>query len=314
MIRLALVLPCYNEEAVLPLSIPKLQSLFVTLQQTKSISDDSFMLFVDDGSRDATWSIIEANAKEHSNIRGISLAHNSGHQNAILAGMMTARELCDAVITIDADIQDDLNAISRMVELCEEGYDIVYGVKVSRKADPLLKRLSAQAFYKMQNYMGVKAVYNHADFRLMSRRALDFLAAYPERNIYLRGMIPMLGLRQTTVDDVISEREAGKSKYNLMRMLSLAANGIISFSTRPIQLILTMGGIFMLVGITMAIYILASFFSGQALAGWTSLMISLWIIGGAIMLSLGVVGMYVAKIYTEVKRRPLYHIAVKAGF
>ena len=272
------------------------------------------MLFVDDGSRDATWSIIEANAKEHTCIRGISLAHNAGHQNAILAGMMTAREECDAVITIDADIQDDLNAISRMVARCEEGYDIVYGVKVSRKADPLLKRLSAQAFYKMQTTMGVKAVYNHADFRLMSRRALNFLATYPERNIYLRGMIPMLGLRQTTVDDVISEREAGESKYNLVRMLSLAADGITSFSARPIQLILTMGGIFMLVGVFMAIYILVSYCSGHVIAGWTSLMFSLWIIGGAIMLSLGVVGMYVAKIYTEVKRRPLYHIALKTGF
>lgn len=293
MIRLALVLPCYNEEAVLPTSFKRLATLFDELIAEGRIAKDSYMQFVNDGSCDATWQLIQQQSAQDSRVRGISLSRNSGHQNAILSGMMTVKSMCDAVITIDADLQDDLSAIKRMIEKCEEGYDIVYGVKVSRKADPLLKRLSAQAFYHMQRTMGVDAVYNHADFRLMSSRTLCMLAEYSERNIYLRGMVPMLGLRQTTVDDVISERVAGQSKYNLVRMLSLATNGITSFSTRPIQFILMMGGVFMLVGLIMAAYILWSFFSGHVIVGWTSLMISVWIIGGALMLSLGVVGIYV---------------------
>ncbi|MCF0194708.1 MAG: glycosyltransferase family 2 protein [Bacteroidaceae bacterium] len=311
---LALVLPCYNEEAVLPTSFERLTVLFDTLTAEGCISADSFMTFVNDGSCDRTWELIkEQSARDH-RFRGISLARNSGHQNAILSGMMAVRGECDAVITIDADLQDDLAAIRTMVEHFEKGSDIVYGVKVSRKADPLLKRISAQSFYKMQSAMGVNAVYNHADFRLMSRRAVDMLADYPERNIYLRGIVPTLGLRQTTVDDVISERTAGESKYNLVRMLTLATNGITAFSTRPIQLILMMGGVFLFLGLLMAVYILGSFFSGHTTTGWTSIMMSIWIIGGAIMLSLGMVGVYIGKIYTEVKRRPLYHIAESVGF
>ena len=311
--RLALVLPCYNEEAVLPTSFERLTALFDTLTAEGVVSADSFMTFVNDGSGDRTWELIREQAARDRRFRGISLARNSGHQNAILSGMMAVRDECDAVITIDADLQDDLAAIRTMVEHFKQGSDIVYGVKVSRKADPLLKRLSAQSFYKMQSAMGVNAVYNHADFRLMSRRAVDMLADYPERNIYLRGIVPTLGLRQTTVDDVISERAAGESKYNLVRMLTLATNGITAFSTKPIVYIIYLGVAFQIVGIIMAIYVLVSFFQHYSVSGWASIMLSMWLIGGSLMLSVGILGIYIAKIYTEVKRRPLYHIAETVG-
>ena len=314
MVCLGLVLPCYNEEAVLPTSFERLAQLFDELVAEGRISPDSFMTFVNDGSKDNTWEIIKRQAEKDSRVRGISLARNSGHQNAILSGMMAVREECDAVITIDADLQDDLAAIARMVEAFEQGYDIVYGVKVSRQADPLAKRVSAQAFYKMQHVMGIEAVYNHADFRLMSRRAIDMLAQYPERNLYLRGIVPTLGLKQTTVEEVIRERPAGETKSNHMRILTRATNGITAFSTCPIQLILLIGIIFLVVGLTMAVYILGSFFCGHAIAGWTSIMISIWIVGGATMISMGIVGIYIGNIYKEVKRRPLYHIAERVGF
>ena len=241
MIRLATVSPCYNEEEVLRRSVERLTALFERMTGEGLISSDSMMVFVNDGSRDRTWQIIRELHEENKYVRGINLARNVGHQNAIMAGMMTAREWADAVVTIDADLQDDIECIPQMVRHFEEGNDIVYGVKVSRDADPVMKRLSAQAFYKLQASMGVESVFNHADFRLMSRRALDMLAGYDERNIYLRGLIPMIGLRSTTVDDVISEREAGKSKYTLRKMLHLAVDGITSFSNRPMQAIFYLG-------------------------------------------------------------------------
>ena len=309
MIRLATVSPCYNEEEVLRHSVEQLTALFERMIGEGLITADSMMVFVNDGSRDGTWQLIKELHAENKYVRGINLARNVGHQNAIMAGMMTAKEWADAVVTIDADLQDNIECIPEMVRDLEQGNDIVYGVKVSRKADPLMKRLSAQAFYKLQNSMGVESVYNHADFRLMSRRALDMLADYRERNLYLRGLIPQIGLQSTTVDDVISERYAGQSKYTLRKMLNLAMNGITSFSVKPMYAVFYMGLFFLLIALGIGIYVIHALVAGTAVPGWASLILSIWIVGGFVLISLGVLGIYVGKIYTEVKRRPLYHIA-----
>ncbi|MEE3384894.1 MAG: glycosyltransferase family 2 protein [Prevotella sp.] len=308
MIRLATVSPCYNEEEVLDSSAERLTELFQKMIAAGKITSDSKMVFVNDGSTDRTWDIINRLHDSNSLVRGIDLAHNSGHQNAIMAGMMTAKEWADAVITIDADLQDDLDALEKMVDYCNEGYDIVYGVKVSRKADPLLKRFSAETFYKLQSSMGVKSVFNHADFRLMSKRALDMLQGYGERNLYLRGLIPMIGLKSTTVDDVIKERKAGKSKYSLKKMLNLALDGITSFSVRPIYGIIYLGLFFVLISLVIGVYVVHALFCGTAVPGWSSLMLSVWFTGGMIMIAIGMVGIYIGKIYMEVKNRPLYNI------
>jgi glycosyltransferase involved in cell wall biosynthesis len=308
MIRLATVSPCYNEEEVLDSSAERLTELFQKMIAAGKITSDSKMVFVNDGSTDRTWDIINRLHDSNSLVRGIDLAHNSGHQNAIMAGMMTAKEWADAVITIDADLQDDLDALEKMVDYCNEGYDIVYGVKVSRKADPLLKRFSAETFYKLQSSMGVKSVFNHADFRLMSKRALDMLQGYGERNLYLRGLIPMIGLKSTTVDDVIKERKAGKSKYSLKKMLNLALDGITSFSVRPIYGIIYLGLFSILISLVIGVYVVHALFCGTAVPGWSSLMLSVWFTGGMIMIAIGMVGIYIGKIYMEVKNRPLYNI------
>ena len=309
MIKLATVSPCYNEEEVLRHSVERLTTLFERMIAEELISEDSMMVFVNDGSRDRTWEIISELHQQNRFVRGINLARNVGHQNAIMAGMMTARKWADAVVTIDADLQDDIECIPQMVQRFEAGNDIVYGVKVSRKADPLAKRLSAQAFYKLQSSMGVESVYNHADFRLMSRRALDMLADYEERNLYLRGLIPQIGLQSTTVDDVISERVAGQSKYTLAKMLSLAVNGITAFSTRPLQMLVNMGVLFLIIAFGIGIYVIHAMIAGTAVPGWSSLILSIWLVGGFQLIAMGVVGIYIGKIFTEVKRRPLYHIA-----
>ena len=309
MIKLATVSPCYNEEEVLRHSVERLTTLFERMIAEGLISEDSMMVFVNDGSRDRTWEIISELHQENRFVRGINLARNVGHQNAIMAGMMTARKWADAVVTIDADLQDDIECIPQMVQRFEAGNDIVYGVKVSRKADPLAKRLSAQAFYKLQSSMGVESVYNHADFRLMSRRALDMLADYEERNLYLRGLIPQIGLQSTTVDDVISERVAGQSKYTLAKMLSLAVNGITAFSTRPLQMLVNMGVLFLIIAFGIGIYVIHAMIAGTAVPGWSSLILSIWLVGGFQLIAMGIVGIYIGKIFTEVKRRPLYHIA-----
>ena len=247
MIRLATVSPCYNEEEVLRHSVERLTALFEKMIADGQIANDSMMVFVNDGSRDHTWQLIKELHATNKFVRGINLARNVGHQNAIMAGMMTAREWADAIITIDADLQDDIECIPQMVRHFEEGNDIVYGVKVSRQADPLLKRISAMAFYKLQSAMGVESIYNHADFRLMSRRALDMLSTYKEHNLYLRGLIPQIGLQTTTVDDVISERYAGKSKYTLKKMLNLALDGITAFSVKPMYAIFYLGWVFLFI-------------------------------------------------------------------
>jgi glycosyltransferase involved in cell wall biosynthesis len=309
MIKLATVSPCYNEEEVLRNSVERLTTLFERMISERLISEDSMMVFVNDGSRDRTWELISELHQENRFVRGINLSRNVGHQHAIMAGMMTAKEWADAVITIDADLQDDIECIPQMIKRFEEGNDIVYGVKVSRKADPLAKRLSAQAFYKLQSSMGVESVYNHADFRLMSRRALNMLAGYEERNLYLRGLIPQIGLQTTTVDDVISERLAGQSKYTLSKMLGLALDGITAFSVRPLHLLINMGILFLIIAFGIGVYVVHAMIAGTAVPGWSSLILSIWLVGGFLLIAMGIVGIYVGKIFTEVKRRPLYHIA-----
>ena len=308
MIRLATVSPCYNEEEVLRHSVERLMALFERMMSEGLISKDSMMVFVNDGSRDRTWEIIKDLHKENQYVRGINLAHNAGHQNAILAGMMTAREWADAVVTLDADLQDDIECIPQMVRHFEEGNDIVYGVKVSREADPFMKKFTAQAFYRLQNQMGVESVYNHADFRLMSRRALDMLSEYKEHNLYLRGLIPQIGLPHTTVNDVISERYAGSSKYTFGKMMGLALNGITAFSVKPLYVIFNIGLLFLIIAFIIGLYVAYSLIVGTAVQGWASLMLSIWLVGGFVLTSLGVIGTYIGKIYTEVKQRPLYHI------
>ncbi len=308
MIRLVTVSPCYNEEEVLEESVQRLTTLFDRMVTEGLISAESLMTFVNDGSHDRTWEIIARLHRENHYVCGINLSRNRGHQNAIMAGMMAVRTWGDAVITIDADLQDDLEAIPQMVIALKNGNDIVYGVKVSRTADPLLKRLTAEAFYRLQSSMGVESIFNHADFRLLSRRALDLLAEYRERNIYLRGIIPMLGLPSTTVDDVLSERQAGASKYNLSRMMGLALDGITSFSVKPIYCIIYLGVVFLIIAFCIGIYVLHALLAGTAVPGWSSLILSIWIVGGFILIAVGGTGIYIGKIYQEVKQRPLYHI------
>lgn len=306
--KLGIVCPCYNEHEVLLESGERLTALLDGLVAKQKIAPDSFVLLVNDGSRDNTWQLIKQLHDENHYFRGVNLAKNVGHQNAIMAGMMTAKDHCDAVITIDVDLQDDLSAIERMIDKYHEGYDIVYGVKVSRQGDSFLKKNTALMFYKFQQSMGVKAVYNHADFRLMSRRTLQQLSHFEERNLYLRGLIPMIGYPSATVEDVISPRTAGQSKYTLKKMFTLAADGITSFSTKPISLILTAGIFCLLVSVGMFIYVLCSYFEHLAVPGWPSIMLSIWFIGGLLLLSIGIIGEYIGKIYIEVKHRPLYNI------
>ena len=309
MIRLATVSPCYNEEEVLRHSVERLTALFERMISEGLITSDSMMVFVNDGSRDRTWQIIRELHAENKFVKGINMSRNVGHQNAIMAGMMTAREWADAVVTIDADLQDDIECIPQMVRHFEAGNDIVYGVKVSREADPFMKKFTAQAFYKLQSSMGVESVYNHADFRLLSRRALDMLATYPEHNLYLRGLIPQIGLQHATVDDVISERFAGQSKYTLGKMLRLALNGITAFSVKPLFLIFNLGVLFLIIAFCIGIYVVRALILGTAVPGWSSLILSIWLVGGFVLISLGIVGTYLGQIYTEVKHRPLYHVA-----
>ena len=307
--RLVIVSPCYNEEAILAYSARELTQLLERLIASHKILPTSHVLYVNDGSRDRTWEMIEELHQENTFIDGLCLAGNVGSELAVMAGLMAAKDEADVVVSIDADLQDDLGTIEEMIDRYLEGYDIVYGVKKSRQADPFLKRTTAQTFYRLQQSMGIRMVYNHTNFRLMSRRALEALSRYPERNLYLRGIIPMLGYPSTTVDDIIRERVAGESKYNYRKLLFLAVDGITSFTTRPISWIVGMGFFCLLISILMAVYVLVSYIEHLAVPGWASLMLSLWFIGSMLLLSLGVVGQYIGKIYIEVKDRPRYHIA-----
>ena len=308
MVKLGIVIPCYNEEAVVADTAAEVLGILGGLVQREVIAADSFVLFVNDGSTDSTWQLITGLHSQDSRVKGLNLLSNVGQQNAIMAGMMTVRERVDAVVTIDADLQDDITCLEKMLGYYSEGCDIVYGVRESREVNGYFKRTTARMFYRLQRALGVKIVDNHADFRLMSRRALDELAKYKERVLYLRGIVPLLGLRSAEVSYRFRERKAGKSKYTLGKMLNLGVDGITGFSATPINYIIGTGCLFLVVSFFMMLYILWSFFVGRAVSGWTSIMLSMWFIGAMILLSIGVIGKYIANIFAEVKRRPLYHI------
>lgn len=306
--RIAIVVPCYNEQEVLPMSNKTLSDLLSDMITGGLISDNSYILYVDDGSRDNTWRIIESIIAGNAHAEGIKLAANAGHQNALIAGLETITDHCDAAISIDADLQDDILAIPRMVEKLREGYEIVYGVRNSRESDSWFKRESAQGFYRMMRHLGVKSVYNHADFRLMSAAALKDFLQYDERNMYIRGIIPGLGRTQTSVYYDRKPRTAGESKYPLKKMINFAVDGITSFSVRPVRMVFFLGIGFLLVALGIFIYVMIRYFEGETIEGWTSLMLSIWFCTGVILMSLGVIGEYIGKIYTEVKHRPRYSI------
>ncbi len=308
MVKLGIVIPCYNEEAVVADTATEVLGILGDLVQRGVIAAESFVLFVNDGSTDSTWQLITGLHSQDSRVKGLNLLSNVGQQNAIMAGMMTVRERVDAVVTIDADLQDDITCLEKMLGHYREGCDIVYGVRESREVNGYFKRTTARLFYRLQRALGVKNVDNHADFRLMSRRALDELAKYKERVLYLRGIVPLLGLRSAEVSYRFRERKAGKSKYTLGKMLNLGVDGITGFSATPINYIIGTGCLFLVVSFFMMLYILWSFFVGRAVSGWTSIMLSMWFIGAMILLSIGVIGKYIANIFAEVKRRPLYHI------
>ena len=309
MMRLATISPCYNEEDVLEDSVTRLTTLFNDLIQQGHISADSIMVFVNDGSKDRTWELICKLQQTNKFVRGINLASNVGHQNAMMAGMMTARTWADAVVTIDADLQDDLNAIPLMIhEYTHNNCEVVYGVKTSRQADPLLKRLSATAFYRLQNKLGVKSVFNHADFRLMSKRVLMQMENYKEVNLFLRGIVPLIGYPADNVYYERQERFAGESKYPLKKMLSFAFDGITSFSVKPIRFILSLGLVIFLASLGILIYSIVRHAMGATVLGWSSLMVSIWALGGLQLLAIGIVGEYIGKMYLETKGRPRFAI------
>ncbi|MCI9437893.1 MAG: glycosyltransferase family 2 protein [Lachnospiraceae bacterium] len=307
--RLAIVVPCYNEEAVLKLASQALRGVLEDLAGKEKISADSFILFVDDGSADRTWELIEEEHRAYpGQVSGVKLAGNVGHQFALTAGLITAKDMSDVTVSIDADLQDDVNVIEEMIDKFHAGNDIVYGVRRERKTDTFFKRTTAQAFYKLMELMGVKTVYNHADFRLMSRRAVEEFSKYKETNLFLRGMMPLIGYQTDSVYYDRKERAAGESKYPLKKMLALAFNGISSFSVKPISMILGIGLIIILVSLLALVYALFSYFTGSVVPGWTSLILSIWFLGGLQLLAVGMVGQYIGKIYIEVKQRPRYNI------
>ncbi|MBR0090633.1 MAG: glycosyltransferase family 2 protein [Lachnospiraceae bacterium] len=306
--RLFLVLPCYNEEEVLPETARRLKEKMSTLVQDGTIAENSRVLFVNDGSSDTTWEIISSLHEEDPLFQGLCLSRNRGHQNALLAGLMTVRELADVCISMDADLQDDIDAIDGMLEKYRGGADIVYGVRSDRKKDSFFKRFTARRFYKTMRSMGAETVYDHADFRLMSARALAALSEFGEVNLFLRGLVPLVGFRSEIVYYERGERFAGESKYPLGKMLHFATEGITSLSVKPIRLITRLGFLILLVAVAVAIYSLVRYFAGQTVPGWTTIVLSIWGIGGLIMISLGVIGEYIGKIYLETKHRPRYVI------
>lgn len=306
--RLALVVPCYNEEAVMKISSEALRGVLQDLIEKQKIAADSFVLFVDDGSKDKTWELIEEEYRLHSNVKGLKLAGNVGHQFALTAGLITAKDHSDVTVSIDADLQDDVNVIEEMIDKFHAGNDIVYGVRNDRSSDSFFKRFTAQGFYKMMAVMGVKTVYNHADFRLMSKRAVEEFSKYRETNLFLRGMMPLIGYRTDNVYYDRKERVAGESKYPLKKMMALAFNGISSFSVKPISLILGIGMFIIFAAVLAAVYAFVSYFTGHVVPGWTSMILSIWFLGGLQLLAIGLVGQYIGKIYIEVKQRPRYNI------
>ena len=306
---IAVGIPCFNEDAALPLTVKQLFGVIDGMCENGLISRDSYLLCCNDGSTDRTWQVIQQLHSENKRVKGVSLAHNRGHQYALLAGLMAVRGHCDAAISIDADLQDDINAIPEMIKKYLQGYEIVYGVRASRATDSWFKRTTARAFYSLQKKMGLDTIYDHADYRLMSNRALDALSEYGESNLFLRGIIPQIGLSTAIVTYDRHERVAGESKYPLKKMLSFSIDGITSFSSRPIRMVLALGVLLVILDVAMSIYVFISYFGHAAIPGWTSLMLSVWFLGSIILIALGVVGEYIGKIFVEVKHRPRYYIS-----
>ncbi len=303
-----LVIPCYNEEAVLPETSKQLHVIMSDLINRKKISLDSRVAFVNDGSKDKTWEIINKLHNENKLFSGINLAHNRGHQNALLAGLMVAKEHADAVISLDADLQDDVGVIEKFIDKYYEGCDIVYGVRSSRKTDTPFKRVTAQGFYKFMQFMGVDIIPDHADYRLMSKVALEGLEKFKEVNLFLRGIVPMIGYKTDIVTYERHERFAGESKYPLKKMISFAVDGITSLSIKPIRMITTLGITIFTVSILMLIYFIIIYLMGHTVQGWTTIVTSVWAIGGLQLLAIGIIGEYVGKVYLETKARPRYII------
>ena len=307
------VIPCYNEQEVLPITAEQLRIKYDQLLQSGLIAESSRILLVDDGSKDRTWQIISQLHQKDSRFQGVKLSRNRGHQNALLAGLMTARSFCDAAISLDADLQDDINAMDAMLQKFQDGCDIVYGVRSDRETDTVFKRCTAQGYYKFMSGMGGELVYNHADYRLMSRRALDGLAEFGEVNLFLRGIVPMIGYRSDIVTYARKERPAGKSKYPLKKMLAFAWEGLTSLSIRPIRMITILGTLIFLVSIGMLIYSVIRHAMGATITGWISLAVSIWAIGGLQLLAIGIIGEYIGKVYLETKSRPKYIIETYLG-
>ena len=305
---LYIVVPCYNEEEVLPETARRLGDKLSALNASGKISEKSRVLFVNDGSKDQTWEIISGLHRKDRRFSGVDLSRNRGHQNALLAGLMTAKSRCDMAVSMDADLQDDIDAIDAMVEQYQTGCDVVYGVRSSREKDSFFKRVTAEGFYRVLNALGAETVFNHADFRLLSRRALEGLAEFREVNLFLRGIVPMVGYPSAIVEYERGERFAGESKYPLKKMLAFALEGITSLSIKPIRMITGLGFFIFLVSIVMLIYSVARWATGATIIGWASVICSVWAIGGLILLSLGVIGEYIGKIYLETKARPRFLI------
>lgn len=306
--RLAIVVPCYNEQEVLTETTSRMTELLDNMKTSGKISEGR-VYYVDDGSNDQTWTLIEKLGAKNPYVHGIKLAHNAGHQNAVWAGLEYVAELCDAAVSIDADLQDDVCAIEPMVDKYnEDDCEVVYGVRKERKTDTFFKRSTALLFYKLMLAMGVDMVYNHADFRLMSQRVIKALMLYPERNVFLRGIVPMIGFKCDNVYYDRAERFAGESKYPLSKMLNFAIDGITSFSVKPLRLITTLGFVMVLISICFGIWVLLEHFMEHTIQGWTSMLLSVWILGGVQLLCVGVLGEYIGKIYKEVKRRPRYFV------
>ncbi len=303
---LYIVIPCYNEEEALPITAKRLVELTNDMIAKNLIAPASRITLVDDGSRDKTWNVISDLCNQDKRFEGVKLAHNAGHMNALWAGMTMASKKCDCVITIDADLQDDVNAMYGFLKEYANGADVVSGVRSSRKKDTFFKRTTAQGFYKMMNHMGVEMVYNHADYRLLSKRALEALLSFGEVNMFLRGMVPMLGFKTAIVKYERGERVAGESKYPLKKMLAFAMEGITSLSNKPIRMVTLAGVICGLLGIVMAVYVLVRLIQGHSVAGWASIMMSIWLLGGLQLVALGLIGEYIGKIYMETKRRPKF--------
>ena len=304
--KLFIVIPCYNEQEALPITAKRLTELTDDMIARNIIDPESRIVLVDDGSRDETWRVITGLHESDPRFEGVKLAHNAGHMNALWAGMTLSADRCDCVISIDADLQDDVNAMYGFLEEYQKGADVVSGVRSSREKDTFFKRTTAQGFYKLMNKLGVEMVYNHADYRLLSRRALEALLSFGEVNMFLRGMVPMLGFKTAQVYYERGERVAGESKYPLKKMIAFAMEGITSLSNKPIRYVLLVGALCALLGLVMAVYVLVSLFSGNSVHGWASTMMSIWLLGGLQLMALGLIGEYVGKIYMETKRRPKF--------